>query len=191
MMKKPKRWTGTAVAQEAVDETRRHWMAECHKADAMVSEMQGYLAQAQRERDEARADAESWKQQNEARVADLLRVGQERDDLRTQVGALFAAIAKADDLLDRVTDSHGSRRAPTLDEAQEAVRVLSDVLTLGVVDTALSYRNEIRAKAFREAAIQAQVLASTAGRAGLDETCEWLLSLYRDLMREAGGGVTK
>ena len=156
----------TRVAQEAVDENK---MSAAVSLDAL----QQHSQEVQRERDDARARTA------EVIERELAALG--------MVAALFGSFAKVDALLDQVTDSHGSRRAPTLNEAQEAVVLLSDALTLGMPAAAHSHdaaiRRDERAKAFRYAAAAIGVRSDLASL-----ECVALLDLMA-VNAERGAGV--
>ena len=164
-------------------------------------EAEAALGVAWRERDDyASRLREATEHQDVLRI-DHRKAEQERDDARARtaevierelaalgmVAALFGSFAKVDALLDQVTDSHGSRRAPTLNEAQEAVVLLSDALTLGMPAAAHSHdaaiRRDERAKAFRDAAAAIGVRSDLASL-----ECVALLDLMA-VNAERGAGV--
>ena len=83
------------------------------------------IATLERERDEARADAASWRQQNEMQVDNVLRLGAERDAALSRVEELRAAL---DSLLDGLDSNADERCGLTQGEWDQRVRAVRALL---------------------------------------------------------------
>jgi hypothetical protein len=105
--------------------------AELERVNTLLLDTEMSLKDAQDERDDALADAESWRQQADARIDDALRFANERDELRAALEIAEAALADIGDADREPGDDVAwceARAAEALPAARAALALKSDQL---------------------------------------------------------------